>query len=210
MVGPVHERLIGDLRGLPLQPEVRAFESLHRGGEELQRFRPDVLLVQLGPRPAEDIGALRLLRNLWSDVGVVLVTDLAGEIETTALAQRVGAHRLVYPDRPGELAATIEQARHGADGGRGGAFHDLAHGMADEINNPLQSVSGQLQLLHADLDPTTQRARRDQVRAALEGVQRIQATVDRLRLVTGAANGPRHREPVDLASLLQAHLAARS
>ncbi|MCR9247931.1 MAG: HAMP domain-containing histidine kinase [bacterium] len=209
VVGPVDPRLTSDLRTLPLNPEVRSFGSIHAESEAMASFEPDLLVAHLSEQPAEDVGALRLLRNIWGRIGIVLVTDVAGEIDASAVSQRLDARVLVYPDKPGLLAATIEQALLGGDRPRTDVFHDLAHGMADEINNPLLYVSGHLQLLHANLDPNLERDRREQVRAALDGVHRIQETLDRLRLLSTATQGPRRQDEVDLADLVQTALAAR-
>ena len=209
VVGPVDDRMTGDLRNLPLRPEVRSMQSLHGDTEALSRFEPDVLVAALGESAAEDTGALRLLKQLWPHLAIVVVCDLEGEIEAVPVAERIGARLLVYPDKPGQLAATIEQALQGGDRPRAEVFLDLAHGMADEINNPLLFVSGHLQLLHANLDPTAETDRRDQVRSALDGVHRIQRTLDRLRLLSQASVGPRQQLRTDLASLVQTAIAAR-
>jgi len=209
VVGPVEDQITGDLRALPLRPEVRLLQSLHDDTEALARFEPDLLVVALGDPADEDIGALRLLRSLWPHLGIVLVTALAGELEAVPIAARIGARLLIYPDKPGQLAATIEQALHGGDRPRAEIFLDLAHGMADEINNPLLFLSGHLQLLHSSLDPATEKDRRDQVHSALEGVQRIQTTLDRLGLLSRASTGPRQQTPIDLSALLRAALDNR-
>lgn len=208
VVGPVPETLLGEVRALPLQPEVRAFRSLYGDSEPLSRFMPDVLMTALPGGAAEEVGALRLLRSLWPALAIVLVTDAGDELAQTPLAGRIGAHVLVHPDKPGQLAATIEQALLGSDRPRPDVFLDLAHGIADEINNPLLFVSGHLQLLRASFDPQRERDRRDQVGAALDGLARIQESVDRLRLVAMAANGPRRPESVDLAELVAKVAAA--
>lgn len=209
VVGPVDPRLIKDLRSLPLNPEIQSFGSVHADSEGLATFEPELLVVHLSDEPAEDVGALRLLRSLWGRVGIVLVTDVAGEIEASAVSKRLDARVLVYPDKPGLLAATIEQALLGGNRPRTDVFLDLAHGMADEINNPLLYVSGHLQLLHAGFDPNHEGDRRDQVRAALDGVHRVQRMLNRLRLLSTAAHGPRRHDEVDLAELVQAAIAAR-
>ncbi len=203
VVGPVDDRLVGDLRQLPLHPEVRTSSSLVRDSDGLLRQQPDVLVIGLGEAPEEEIGALRLLRQLWPTLGVVLVTSAALEVSQTPLAKRLHALLLVYPDSPGQLAAIIEQARLLSDRPRAEVFVDLARGIADEINNPLMFASGHLQLLRASFEGLPERSRRDQVAAVLAGIARITASVDRLRSLSQAANGPRRREPVDLALLLQ-------
>jgi signal transduction histidine kinase len=200
--------LLSDLRALPMQPEVRAFQSLYGDSEPLSRFQPDVLMTALHDEAAEEVGALRLLRSLWPALAVVLVTDAANELGRAPLAGRIGAHVLVHPGKPGQLAATIDQALLGSDRPRPDVFLDLAHGIADEINNPLLFVSGHLQLLRASFEPQRERDRRDQVTTALEGLRRIQDSVERLRLVAMAANGPRRPGPVDLAELVAAAAAA--
>lgn len=201
VAGPVDDRLAGDIRQLPLRPEVRAVGSVVADSEALLRFQPDVLVLALGAEPSEEVGAVRLLRQLWPALGVVVATAPAQEVAATALAQRMRALVLVYPDAPGQLAAILEQARLQSDRPRADTFVDLARGVADEINNPLMFVSGHLQLLRANLQ-APERDRRDQLGAALSGLARIEAVVGRLRALSQAANGPRTRADVDLAALL--------
>ena len=210
VIGPVDDRLVGDLRRLPLRPEVRQCASLTADSEALARFQPDLLAIALPVEPAEEIGALRLLRQLWPALGVLLVVTAEREVAAAPLAQRLGSRLLVHPDAPGQLAGALEQALGGSDRPRADAFVDLARGLADEINNPLQFVSGHLQLLQASFEGAPERDRRDRVRAALSGIERIQVSVDKLRLLAEAANGPRQREAVDLGALLLAAMAARS
>lgn len=209
VVGPVDEHLAGDLRRLPLRPEVRPLSSLVADSEALMRFQPDLLLLAFDDAAAEEIGAARLLQRLWPSLGVVVVAAPDRELAMAPVATRLGAGLLVYPDAPGQLAATIEQVLHGGDRPRPELFVDLAHGLADEINNPLMFASGHLQLLRASFDAARERDRRDQVDAALVGLGRIQASVDRLRLLSQAADGPRRRQTVDVTALLAGAIARR-
>ncbi len=209
VVGVVDERLLDELRDLPLRPEVRRFRSLFGDAEAIAKSHPDLLLAQLAGETAEDVGALRLLRQLWPNVAVLLVTTADREFSQAPLAARIGAALFVPNAKPGQLAAAIEQALHGGDRPPVETFLDLAHGIADEINNPLLFASGYLQLLRASLDPVAERDRRDQVDAALDGLDRISASVDRLRLVSEATNGPHRRGDVDLAALLTEAVQAR-
>lgn len=207
-IGPLPDRLLGDLRALPDAPEVRLFPSLYGDSEALQAYQPTLLVVALAPGASEELGALRLLRGFWPGIGVVVVTGMADEVAMTPVAAGIGAHLLVHPGPPGSLPAAIEHALHGSRRPRREEFVDLAHGVADEVNNPLLSVAGQLQLLRASFDPNGEANRRAQVDAALDGVRRIQDAVDRLRLLSAAANGPRRPEPIDVPDLLRQALAA--
>jgi signal transduction histidine kinase len=203
-VGPLGDALLAELRHLPTRPDVRVFRDLVTDGDGLARLQPDVLVLALAlaePDAGESIGALRLLQQLWPSLGTVVVTDAAHELALAPVAKRLKARLVVHPDRPGQLAAAIEQALLGSDRPRADAFVDLAHGIADEINNPLQFVSGHLQLLRASLQTAEARDQRDQLASAMAGLVRIQATVERLRLLAQAANGPRPSARVDLREL---------
>lgn len=209
VVGPVDERLVGELRQLPMRPEVRPLASLVGDTEVLMRLQPDLLLVQFDEEPGEDIGAVRLLQRLWPALRVAVVTTTGKELTFGPIATRISARLILYPDTPGHLAAVLEQMLHGGDRPRPELFVDLAHGLADEINNPLLFVSGHLQLLRASLHGNTENGPRDQVDAALQGLKRIQTAVDRLRLLSEAANGPNRTEVVDLAALIAHAVAER-
>lgn len=209
VVGPVDEKLAGDLRQLPLRPEVRHIATLVDDTEILMRFQPDVLLVQFGDSPEEDVGAVRLLQRMWPALRVAVVTSTEKEIASAPIATRLGSRLIVYPDTPGQLAALLEQMLHGGDRPKPELFVDLAHGLSDEINNPLMFVSGHLQLLRATFSSPDDQGRRDQVDAALTGLQRIQQAVDRLRLLSQAADGPARREAVDLAVIISDAVADR-
>jgi len=209
VVGPVDDKLLGDLRRLPMQPEVRPMASVVSESEALMRLQPDLLLIQLGDEPGEDIGAVRLLQGMWPALRVAVIATTGEEIKLGPIATRLSAQLLVYPDTPGHLAAALEQMLHGGDRPHPELFVDLAHGLADEINNPLMFVSGHLQLLRASLDSKLKESQRDQVDAALTGLKRIQSSVDRLRLLSEAANGPAHNENVDLVALVTRAVAER-
>lgn len=210
-VGPLGDALLAELRLLPTRPDVRPFRDLVADGDGLARWLPDVLVLAFAENElGESIGALRLLQQLWPALATVLVADAAHELAMTPVANRVKARLVVHPDRPGQLAAAIEQALLGSDRPRADAFVDLAHGIADEINNPLQFVSGHLQLLRASLQAVEARDQRDQLASALQGLVRIQATVERLRMLAQAANGPRPLARIDLRELAQEAAAART
>lgn len=204
VVGPVDDRLVGELRQLPLRPVVRLWSSLCDDTEAVAQFQPRLLLVAMPGEASEELGALRVLQKLWPATGVVLVAEAARETELAPLAARLGARLLVHPDGPGALSAALEQAFHGSTRPRTEAVLDLARGVADEVNNPLMALVGQLQLLRGNLDPTTARGLRDQVMLALAEARRVQHAVDRLRVATTAAAGPRRPSSTELRGLIAA------
>lgn len=209
VVGPNADALAEGLRRLPLRPEVRCFVSLCEAGDALQRLQPQVLFADAGRDSAEEIGALRVLKQLWPELVVILTTAAESELRHAALAERLGARLLLLPCSQAQLATALDQANLGTQAPRAEEFRDLAHGIADEINNPLLFVSGHLQLLVADLDAAKLANETEQAKLALTGLQSISVVVDRLRVIADAANGQKRRERVALAPLLQQAMSAR-
>jgi len=207
LVGPTASGLAEAVRQLPTCPEVRNFQCLFADADALRSYQPEVLLLSASPESAELPGAVRLLRQLCPGLVVVLAAAADRELSLAPLTNLLAAPFLALPATPGQVAAAIEQARSGGDRPRAELFLDLAHGIADEINNPLMFTSGHLQLLRSGLSPA-ERDRRDQIDAALAGLRRIQESVDRLRLLTAAAEGPRRTATVDLMSLFTAPAAS--
>lgn len=199
VVGAGTDRLVSALRALPLAPDVAPFHSLFADSEALTRFQPEVLLMTPPDDPTAVVGALRLLRHLLPGLSILLVCEPSEEVVMAPLAQQLGVQLLADWHRPGRLVAGIEQARSGGQRPSLTTFVDLAHGIADAINNPLQLVAGHLQLVRSMLpDPQDN----GPVTAALAGVRRIQNTIDTLRAIAEAADGPTERQPVDLAQVL--------
>lgn len=194
--------LVDALRALPSRPEVRVWPSLYADLQSLTGFRPEVLFAAVGSDPAEDAGAMRCLQAVLPGVTTVLAGQAADEVRLQPLAQRSGSLLLLLPPAPGALAAVLEAALHGSNRPREDAFLDLARGIADEINNPLLFIAGYLQLLRSTLAASDQ-SRLDQLDAAAAGIQRLQATVDRVQLVARAASGRLQLQPVDCRSILQ-------
>lgn len=194
------------LRQLPSQPDVHAFAAVG-SDEELLAFRPDLLLLgdeTLQPAAVEApaLTLLGRLRERLPETGVVCVVPIGREYELRPLVTALGATLLLLPSAPGGVAAAVEHARSGAARPREDAFVDVARGFADEINNPLLYVSGYLQLLSSTFDAHRDRDRQDQLQAALRGVQRIHASVERIGQIATAAMGIRAHAAVDLAALL--------
>lgn len=193
--------LVAMVEALAGSPQTQGFADLFTDAAAVLRFRPDALFLQQAGFSDADSAALRLLQSLLPGLAVVLVCPRAHEASLAGAAKDLGVVLLTEPFTLAELAGlttAIEERRpHDAVE----SMHDLARGVADEINNPLLSVSGHLQLLaqHLADDPD----RRRQVESMRQGLRRIQASVDKLTLLSRAANGARRSDAVDLAGLLR-------
>lgn len=209
LVGDDDRRLLADLKALPRPLEVTSFRSVFEDTEALVAFRADLLLVQLDESTNLDelAGALRFLKSLCPMQALVLGCDASREVELAALRERTGASWLALPHTPLDLARAVDHALNGGDRPRTEVFLDLVHGIADEINNPLQFVLGYLQLLQLQLEGDQYQDARDHIAAALDGGQRIAGTVERLTRIERAAAGARRHERFDLRTALESALA---
>ncbi len=182
---------------LPMAPEVHSFADLFADAEAILAADLDLLITEETSPPAEFLGGLRLLRRARPSLPVLVVCRAAREVSLRTACEDVGARLLLLPLRSGALAAAVEQALQLSDRPDQEVFLDLAHGFADEINNPLLYLTGHLQLLMAQAGD--QGDVQEQLEAALQGAQRIQECVERIRMISRAATGPRQRDELDLA-----------
>lgn len=209
LVGAFERSLHDAVAALARRPEVATAPDLFAAAREWKDEPPGLLLLA-APATAqldEFAGALRLWRSLRPAVAVLLAGPAAREVELSAFAERQELAFLPLPARPRELAAAVDRALERSDRPRPEVYLDLVHGIADEVNNPLQFLMGYLQLVQLSLDPVSGKDLLDQVEAALDGARQVQRVVDRLRAVETAANGPRRHEFVDLARALRTALA---
>jgi signal transduction histidine kinase len=208
VVGLADSGLARDLATLPTAPVVQPLESLYGDAESLHRMQPDVVFLAGKAIAPEDVGGLRMLGQMLPNMGIVLVGPLDCEIALQALAQRLTARILLAPWTGADLAAVLDHALLGSNRPGEEVFLDLARGIADEINNPLLHVQGYLQLLASSLAPDD-RDRGDPLASARAGVQRIQGTIDKMRLLSRAASGLRRATAVSLPEVLLAVTGAR-
>lgn len=207
IAGADEHRLGAELQALPLQLQLLTFRGLYEDTGAIVAQRPDLLFVCTaanvdGSGVTDLIGAARLLRSLLPQMAIVVLAPAEQEVRWHGL-ERTGARLLPTPFRTRELASVVAGVLRAAERPRDEVFLDLARGFADEINNPLLFLMGHLQLLAAQLEPGQQDLH-GQLDSALAGASRIQATVDRLRLLSHAAAGLRHADAVDLLALLDA------
>lgn len=206
LVGTNLAELGSAFRALPSGPDVRDFADLFADAAALREFRPQVLVAAIEPAQPEVAGALRVLRAQEPGLGLGLVADADTEPALAPVAQRLGARLLTRPWLPGQPAAMLAHLLGGSDRPAEEVFMDLARGIADEVNNPLLVASGHLQLLEA-LASAGDASLRPAIAAVREGMDRIRAAVDRLRLLSKAATPSRERTVLDLHALATAAAA---
>lgn len=205
LVGAFERSLTDAVEALARRPSVDHAADLFVAARTFAAAPPD-LLVLAAPETAaldEFAGALRLWRSMHEGTAVLLAGPAAREVELAGFAERQQVSFLPLPARPRELAAAVDRALQRSDRPRAEVYLDLVHGIADEVNNPLQFLMGYLQLVQLSLDPVTGKDLLDQIEAAQDGARQVQRVVDRLRAVETAANGPRRHEFVDLARSLR-------
>ena len=186
------------LHGLLDRPVVRRCDELRAHVADIVTFAPQVLLVASAEPDLRLIGALELLAALIPGVRLVVVAPRSREVQTRPLAQSLGAAFLATPIERTELAVLLAAQRSEGSSNALSTLHEFLRGLSDEVNNPLQFVQGNLQLLAADLEATKDSARLAQIQAMREGITRIGATMDRIRILARAGTPRRltHAIPV--------------
>jgi signal transduction histidine kinase len=191
------------LEARPERPQVRTFEDPFASFEEILDFAPELLIHDGAVDDPEEVGALRILARALPQTRFVLVGPRDREVDLSALGRRLGARVLLRPFDRRAVAAVLAAAAD-PDHPDADVFLDLARGISDEVNNPLLFAAGHLQLLEALLDPDRDVEALDQVRAAQRGLDRIRATMDRIRTIGRARRLRAPLEPVELGALLEA------
>ncbi len=190
--------------------QIRLFRDLYAEAEALRRYQPAVVFVVLGEMEPQDEGALRMLRAWMPDTGLVL----AGESPDLGLqAIATPLHAAVLPAEPSveQLDTALQDAETNANGDVTASLIDLVGGLSDEINNPLMVTAGYVQLLESRLAELDQdhAALADLVQQIKAGVARVSATMDKVALLTRAAEAAAPEVVVDLAPLVASALEQR-
>lgn len=166
----------------------------------------DVAVIDLEDLRQKDLEILRVLRDIRPDVGIVVLAgrdqrDLAAD----ALCEGADLY-LLKPAYAEEFMAAIERAgmrRRLAGAEREGpppsdSLYKLAQGIAHEINNPLTTISGWLQVLGSDHAKNKRLA--DVLGSMREEADRIADVVRQLLLFAQQAS-PRI-QPMDVGRIL--------
>jgi len=181
--------------------------NLYRAVAQFARQPADVAAVDLDPLDQSELSAIRILRELSPDALIVGVFSQLHR-PRAALALKLGADVcLLQPFYPGEFsavlrrwAARLEQRRSArkAHEEHLAALSRLAKGIAHEINNPLTTLCGWLELMEAEQErPEAERERLASMRAEAERIARVVE-----RLLAFGELPPKHRAPVDIDALL--------
>jgi len=185
---------------------VQRVEGAFRLAAEFGSKPADVVVIDLEGLRRQDLDLLAVLRERRPEVGVVILAepeqhDLAG----LALCRGADLY-LLKPVQGLELVEAVDRAlmrRRLAEAEQGGTarlqtLSEFALGVAHEVNNPLTTISGWLQMLSAD------RASDEQLvsilRTMKEEADRIAEVVR--QLLVFAQQGPPRMAPVDLGGLL--------
>ena len=187
------------LAELAHRPVVQRYRDLYADADTIRHFDPAALFVsvpEVGPALG---GALRMLQAVAPRLRVIRVAEPAQEVAARALVGESGAAVLVAPGTTQQLVELVEAALSSTGRRSAEALVEFARGISDEVNNPLLFLAGHLQLLARAVQHDPERI--EQVRLVQDGVQRITAAMDRVRLLAQAGMGSPARVAVDLSVL---------
>ena len=168
----------------------------------------DVLVLDLVDLRQKDLEILKVVREIQPNVGVICLTDrdqrdlagnaLCGGADLYLLRPINGPEFLAALDRAAARKELAEVRAKAPAVGPSDAIYKLAKGVAHEINNPLTTISGWLQVLTADHADNEQLA--GVMGSMKEEVDRVADVVR--QLLVFAQQGPPRSGPVDLPELL--------
>ena len=167
----------------------------------------EAVILDLDNMQHKDLEVISVLRGMSPQVGIVAVAGLA-QRELAASALSAGADiYLLKPVSRSELLEAVERAdrrrqltevAHGGDM-QAEAVTNFALGVAHEINNPLTTISGWLQMLIGDRADDKQLA--ELLKSMKEEADRIAEVVT--QLLTFAQEGPPRNDQVNIGRVLR-------
>ncbi len=174
------------------------FASATEDARAIVALAPGHLVLHDPTGSGEEAGALRVLRDL---LPACLFVITAGEAAAAGLEPLRAALRARFVAAPGKPAEWQQLFAPGASRDIDLAC-ELARALSDEINNPLLFVAGHVQLLRQSLDADRERDLLARLVPIAQNLQRIEATMARVRLLVKATTARASTQPVMLAPLL--------
>jgi len=183
LIGPETRPLRTLLSELLPAVEIDSRDELYDAIPSLIETPPTSLWLDAGPLSREDLGTLRVLRQLLRGARIVLVFGAdrgPSSLLDTATALGVGVLRAPIQTR--KVIPLLETV---SEGKPPEAVRELVSGLADQLNNPLAALAGRLQLmkllLPADADPDL----RDNLGLATESAERLKRSLAKLTMLAG-------------------------
>ena len=185
---------------------IRYAEEAYRFVAAFDSEQADVALVDLAGLRQRDLELLRVLREIYPEVGIVVLADLEQrELAAGALCNGADIY-LMKPVHAPELLEAMERASlrrnlarpSGAKAGDPGDLANVALGLAHRVNNPLTTISGWLQMLSNDRADDKELS--GVINSMKEESDRIAEVVR--QLLTFAQQNPPSNTPVDITRIL--------
>jgi signal transduction histidine kinase len=183
LIGPETRPLRTLLPELLPAVEIEARDELYDAIPGLIESPPTSLWLDAGPLSREDLGTLRVLRQVLRGARIVLV--FAAERGSSSLldsAAALGVGVLRAPIQTRKVLPLLESA---AEGKPPEAIRELVSGLADQLNNPLAALAGRLQLMKLLLPDNCDPDLRDNLGFATESAERLKRSLAKLTMLAG-------------------------
>ncbi|HHI78371.1 MAG TPA: HAMP domain-containing histidine kinase [Planctomycetes bacterium] len=160
--------------------EVQSWPELYAAIPSFAREKPGTVWIDGSLLSEQDLGALRMLKQLLPHVPIILILgkgkkDPSWLPEAGALDLRI-LHSPLKPSEVLPLLLPVETAKEQTTS-------SLIAGLADFLNNPLASLAGRLQLMNILIPPEAPKDFRDNLEIATEAAERMQKILERLTLL---------------------------
>jgi signal transduction histidine kinase len=180
LVGPATAPLGSLLPEIRPGLEVHSWPELYAAIPSFAREKPGTVWIDGALLSEQDLGALRMLKQLLPHVPIILILgegskDPSWLPEAGALDLRI-LHSPLKPSEILPLLLPIESNKEQST-------TTLIAGLADFLNNPLASLAGRLQLMNLLIPPEAPKDFRDNLEIATEAAERMQKILERLTLL---------------------------
>ena len=187
--------------------DVRLVKGTYRLAAGFATDPTDTVVLDLENLQQKDLEVIQILREFKPSVGIVTVTGPSQhDLAASSLCRGADIY-LLKPFSGLELLEALERADRRrqlsalaeGEGRQMDALAKFALGIAHEINNPLTTISGWLQMLIADKADDKQLS--DLLKSMKEESDRVAEVVT--QLLTFAQQGPPRTDPVNMGRLLR-------